>query len=520
MVDRLAQSPAVTPEPLDLLIIGLGPVGGTAANLAGELGLRTVAIDAEPTVHGLPRAIHFDADAMRIFQAAGIADDVLAITRAARGSVHLGMDGEPIREFRVPAGVGDLGWNPHYMFFQPELDGLLRRRASERPEVDVRLGWRSEHVESAGDVVEVTIRSLAGESEVLRAKYVLACDGASSPTREQLGIELFDYGFEEPWIIIDVLAPSDDLGPDHITMYCDPRRPATYVPGPGRHRRFEFMILPGEDGETLRDPEVIRALIQSLAPWLDLSAAEVLRSAIYRFHGLVATDWSSGKVFLAGDAAHQTPPFYGQGMCHGLRDVRNLLWKLALVLAGAADREVLATYQAEREPHVRAIIEKAVENGRYICTLDSELAARRDADYRQKLRAGADVGSFRNVIPGLGAGLIDDGSAHGPVGALFPQPWLEHQDGRVPFDELLGRGFAAVTTEEPSAGAGWFTDAIGARIVGAPAEVAGWFEQHECTWALVRPDRYVFGVARNADEFRALAGRLQEMLDATARASA
>jgi 3-(3-hydroxy-phenyl)propionate hydroxylase len=505
---------------IDLIIIGLGPVGGTAANVAAAYGLRTVAIDTSTDVHGLPRAIHFDADAMRIFQAAGLADDMLAITRPARGSVHLGMDGEPIREFRVATGVGDLGWNPHYMFYQPELDGLLRRRAEQNDQVDVRLGWSSERVENIEDGVEVAIRSTAGETDLLRARYVLACDGAWSPTREQFGIKLFDYGFEEPWIIVDLVVPDDDLGPDHMTMFCDPKRPGTYVPGPGRHRRWEFMILPGEEGESLRRPDVVRSLIEPVAPWLDLGAAEVVRSAVYRFHGLVADAWSAGNVFLAGDAVHQTPPFYGQGMCHGIRDVRNLIWKLQTVLSGRASGELLSTYQLEREPHVRAIIEAAVENGRYICTLDPELAARRDDEYRERMRSGADVGSFRSVIPGLAAGLLDPasrdlGSKHAGgagVGGLFPQPWVTHDGQTMPFDELLGLGFAAVTLDEIPTDLGWFTDELGGSVVQAPSDLRPWLNEHRCRWALVRPDRYVFGLADDVGDFRTLAGRLRELL--------
>lgn len=501
-------------DQLDLIIIGLGPVGALAANLAGRLGLRTVALDAQLDVHALPRAITFDADAMRIFQGAGVVDDVLAITRTASGSVHLGADGQPIRDFRVSTQIGDLGWMPHYMFYQPELDGLLRRRAAELGCVDVRLGWRCDGIVNRSDGVEVTVRSNDGTTQVLDSCFALACDGASSQTREQLGIKLFDYGFEEPWIVIDMLVPSENLGPDHMTMFCDPRRPGTYVPGPGRHRRWEFMVLPNERGEELRDAEAIRAMVGPVAPWLDLAQADLVRSAVYTFHGLVAAQWSQGRVFLAGDAVHQTPPFYGQGMCHGMRDVRNLLWKLQCVISGGADYRLLDTYQAEREPHVRAIVEAAIAAGRYICTLDPQLAARRDEEYRRQLRAGEDVGSFRNVIPGLTAGLLcPEADADSPVGKLFPQPWLE-MGGReaIPLDELLGPGFAAVTTEHVSLRDTWFTRALGGRIVSAPAVLRPWFEQHRCAWALVRPDKYVFGVAADAEGFETITEHLREMM--------
>jgi 3-(3-hydroxy-phenyl)propionate hydroxylase len=504
-------------EDFDLVIVGLGPVGGVAANIAGELGLRVIAIDTMPEVFELPRAIHFDADVMRIFQSAGLAGPVVEMTRQARGSVHLGMDGVPIRDFRVPGLPGDLGWSPHFMFYQPDLDGLLRRTAAARPEVDVRFGWTSERVDVDEDGVSVTVAATDGRRDVLRGKYVLACDGASSSIREQLGITLFDYGFEEPWIIIDLEVPAEDLGPDHMIMYCDPQRPGTYVPGPGRYRRWEFMVMPGEDGRQLRSEEAIRRLIEPKTPWLDMSAAKLVRSAVYKFHGLVATEWVRGRVLLAGDAVHQTPPFYGQGMCHGIRDVRNVLWKLHAVLTGVADPALLSSYQAEREPHVRAIVEAAVENGRYICTLDPALAAKRDAEYRARMSSGADVGSFRSVIPGLSAGLLDPGSRERPeVGALFPQPRLEGGERVVMFDELLGPGFALVLSDRDSEpdSLDWFAGSLGGRVVRDETGALGpWFSTHGCRWALVRPDRYVFAAGGTAPGLDGALGSLRAMLD-------
>jgi 3-(3-hydroxy-phenyl)propionate hydroxylase len=473
----------------DLLIVGAGPVGAAAANLAGAADLDTVAIDPSEDVFPLPRAIHFDAEIMRIFQAAGIADRVVPLTRASSGSVHVGADGEPIREFRVGDAPTDLGWRPHYMFFQPQLDALLREAAGERENVDLRLGVSCTDVTGHGDHVEATLSN----ATTVRARYLLACDGASSPVRKRLGIQLFDYDFDEPWIIIDTHVGDPDQGPDHMTMYCDPRRPGTYVPGPGRHRRWEFMLLPGETGEELRTREGVRSLIEPITDWLaDVDEVELIRSAIYRFHALVAEEWSSGRVFLAGDAVHQTPPFYGQGMCHGIRDVHNLVWKLRHVLDGRADEGLLATYQPEREPHVRAIIEAAVENGRYICTLDPVVAASRDTEFRERMRAGLDVGSFRKVIPPLSDGLIEHGG-----GELFPQPFPGA-------DADLGDGFALVVATEPphSETLAWFERDLRGRVVaGRPVEHAA---------VLVRPDRYVFGAADSPREIPGLLARLRD----------
>jgi 3-(3-hydroxy-phenyl)propionate hydroxylase len=500
----------------DLAIVGVGPVGAMAANLAGLLGLDCVALDASEEVYPLPRAIHFDADIMRVFQVAGLADEIAAETRAATGSLHRGADGEPIRDFRVSGEPGDLGWRPHYMFFQPWLDALLRERAAEREGVDLRLGWTCTGFDEDAEGVGLHVHDPAGEPQTIRARYLLACDGASSTVRRQLGVALDDYGFEEPWIIVDTRAPREDMGPEHMEMYCDPRRPGTYVPGPGRNRRWEFMLLPGDDGEALRSPDGLRSLIQPVTPWIDVGELEVVRSAIYRFHGLVAERWATERVFLAGDVVHQTPPFYAQGMCHGIRDVRNVLWKLALVLDGRADEALLATYQPEREPHVRTIVGAAIDNGRYICQLDPVLAAKRDEEFRARMRAGADVGSFRGVIPGLTAGLLDRPGEE-PCGQLLPQPHVERDGDEVLLDDLLGPEFALVALAAPAPGAelAWFTDDLrGQVVVLEPRDglVAPLLEQTGSAFAVVRPDRYVYGTAGDEPALAALLGRLRDGL--------
>lgn len=513
----------------DVLVVGLGPVGSAAANFAGSLGLDCVGVDGSPDVFGLPRAIHFDADVMRIFQAVGLADAVEAICRSGRGSVHLGADGEPIRDFRVQGSSGDLGWNPHYMFYQPQLDKLLRDRAEERPGVELLLGWHCERVTRDTDGASAVLRHPSGEEREVRARYLIACDGASSTVRRQLGIELYDFDFEEDWIVVDMLVSASDLGPDYMVTHCNPARPLVYVPGPGNHRRWEFMVLPGEDPEQVSDPARIRELIDPAAPWL--GEAELVRSAVYTFHGLVARSWADQTVMLAGDAAHQTPPFYGQGMCHGIRDVRNLLWKLAMVLRGEADRELLGSYQIEREPHVSKIIEAAVENGRYICMLDPEMARQRDASYRKKLQEGTDVGTWRRLIPGLAAGLLDDRIPRSDaVGELIPQPVVLDEDGRERLlDEVLGPGFSILTKGDGSFPANtWFVDELGGsvvttsdidepgravkRVFDKDGLLEAWFEQAGCGWALVRPDHYVFGVAAEVAELEGLIARLREML--------
>jgi 3-(3-hydroxy-phenyl)propionate hydroxylase len=392
----------------------------------------------------------------------------------------------------------------------------------------VLFGWRCESVDpDDGEDARVLLRAPDGEERSAEGRFVIAADGAASHIRRLLGVTLADYDFDEPWVIIDAEVPDPEMGPDHTIMYCDPGRPGTYVPGPGLHRRWEFMLLPGETGEELSTPAGVRGLIEPITDWVHIDELQVGRVAIYRFHALVASRWRHGRVFLAGDAAHQTPPFYGQGMCHGIRDVRNLLWKIAALRDGPWDQSLLHTYQIERAPHVRAIIEAAVANGRYICTLDPDVARERDASLRERMGKGADVRSFREVIPGLSAGIVDEPSPESAAGLLFVQPPVARRDDQAPslLDEWLGDGWALVVRAGALPEAG--TDVldglcatvleVGASLTDPTGTLDAWFNAFNCVAAVIRPDRYVFGTAESPEDVQALLHRLATAIGAYSR---
>lgn len=521
------------PEPIyDVFIAGMGPVGAAAAIFAGRAGLNTCVVDKSPDVYPLPRATHFDAEIMRLFQRAGLTEALDPVVTTYNGGLHLGADGEPIRDFRVAAARTSLGWFPHYTFLQPSLDRTLRAEAQKLDSVDCRLGVEVTGLQQDAESVTVTLRQPDGSVETVGARYVIACDGAASPIRKSLEIDLLDYGFEEPWIIVDVLVSNPSSLPDYSVMYCDPARPATYIPQPGRNRRWEFMLLDGEVADVMETPEAIHRLLK---PYIDGNDVEIVRSAVYRFHGLITSSWRSGRVFLAGDAAHQTPPFYGQGMCHGVRDVSNLVWKLELALRDSRYLHLLDTYATERHPHVKAIIDASVENGRYICILDPDEARERDERLRARAAAGADVRSFRSVIPGIAEGVLSS-TSHPLRGELMIQPDVAMPgDEVVRLDEALGAGFALLTLDADIAGddVEWFGNEIGGRTVriasgaepsgGAETEVEdvhgdlrSWFGENQVSSVLVRPDRYIFGVADGEQETSQMLKELrQELTDAT-----
>ena len=305
-----------------------------------------------------------------------------------------------------------------------------------------------------------------------------------------------------------------ELGrPNESEMFCDPRRPSTRVPGPGRHHRWEFMLLPGETPEHMQRPDVIRALLQ---PWVSLDEVELLRASVYRFHSLIAERWRDGLVFLAGDAAHQTPPFLGQGLCHGIRDVQNLIWKIAAATRGGRTEPLLESYEAERRPHVTRIINMAVQAGREICLLDPASAAERDQRLRRAVLTGELPRTTFQGLPPLEAGLFSRTTA---AGELFPQPAIRSGQGHVAlFDDLVLPDVAVVATSDAApaiSAAAAELDVPVVAVSGMPAKhgtgliatsghLAKWFEERGGRFAVLRPDRYVFGVASETDEAEAM----------------
>ena len=251
---------------------------------------------------------------------------------------------------------------------------------------------------------------------------------------------------------------------------CDPARPTTcLVMSQGRHR-WEFMLLPGEQPEDVLDDAVIRDLLK---PWNCQDVVEIERKAVYRFHGRVADRWREGRVLLAGDAAHQTPPFAGQGLCSGLRDADNLAWKLVAVIKRGADPALLDSYQTEREPQVRSVIELAIAMGRVVCISDPQAAAMRDAGMLAQRAAGHAPPPIATLR--LGPGVMLDGVG----GEYFPQPSV----GDARMDDLLGEGPWLIER----------TSLADGPLAAFADQLSPWFDSRGAEAVLIRPDRYVFG---------------------------
>ncbi len=505
----------------DVLIVGYGPVGQTTAALLASRGHRVAVYERFGQLYDLPRAVYFDDEIMQVWQAVGIAGEIDVIP--ARSYQWFGADGELILRMEHPP-VGPSGWEPGYTFYQPSLERALDRAVRALPTVEVHRGWSAEALAEAGDHVEVTLRRVrepeagrvepTAETTTVRARYVIGADGANSFVRAAAGIGFIDQGFAERWLVIDLL-PHDIEALSSIPphgQWCDPARPHMHTRNGLHHRRFEFMLLPGERPEDFADEARVWEL---LAPWFAPADGELVRHAVYEFRARLADTMRAGRLLLVGDAAHTMPPFMGQGLSSGVRDAANLAWRLDLVLRGSAGDRLLDSYTTERQPHDAWIVNVSAEMGRVSCTLDPLAAAERDAALRT-----AEAPPVL-ALPPLGDGMLVPGMPLAGTRAVQGLIRLGENEGR--FDDVVGKDFVLLTrraADLPPDDAE-LLERIGARAVALDelhdldGRLTAWLDQHGVEAVVVRPDAYVFGAVEALDALPALVDHLRTHLTIT-----
>ncbi|MDL5205430.1 bifunctional 3-(3-hydroxy-phenyl)propionate/3-hydroxycinnamic acid hydroxylase [Streptomyces sp. ALI-76-A] len=543
-----------TPTDTDVAVVGYGPIGAALSVLLAQRGYRVTVLERRPRPYPLPRATSFDGETARLLAATGIGAGLSRITEPATGYQWRTAAGQTLLDIAFSA-QGRYGWPDANTVHQPALEELLMARAASLTGITVLRGHRVVDITQDDQRVTLTAETDDGTSRTVRAHWVVGCDGANSFVREHLGVPLTDLGFSYEWLLCDVeLHEPREFTPTNIQI-CDPARPTTLVgSGPG-HRRWEFMRLPGESSAELNREETAWRLLKPFGVTPD--TATLLRSTTYMFRAAWADEWRVGRVLLAGDAAHLMPPFAGQGMCSGIRDVVGLAWKLDLTLSGLADASLLDTHAEERRQHVKDSILSSVQLGRMICVTDPEAAAERDATVLAGRRGRTGPGQPEPAKP-LSAGLLRRPSAT-PNGAVVPQGRVAAPGGTGLFDEVVGRGFVLLSTDDPRPALGadrWsFLRALGTRVVrlsppGAGRDAAvrtaegtgqgltdvtddvtdvtdvidvdgcyrAYLAEHDATALLIRPDHHVFGAAAGPEDTATLVDDLRSRLGASAPA--
>ena len=429
-------------EQFDVVILGAGPTGLTLANLLGDMGIRTCLIERNPTTVQAPRAVSIDDEALRTMQAAGVIGPVLKDVAMDYGSHYLSTTG--VCFAKVEPREREYGWPRRSAFHQPKFEATLREELARFPHVETRFGTECENFVEEADGVTLTLKGPDGSSQQMRALYLAGCDGARSETRKAIGAELSGTTYRERWLIVDLEDTKERMRQTRVV--CDPERPHIVLPGPYGSRRYEFMVHEHENEDAVSDPDFVRRLLSVCGPDAD---SPVIRRQVYTFHARMVDKWSTKRVFLAGDAAHLTPPFAGQGMNSGVRDAHNLSWKLAAAVRGTLGPGIFASYQKERAPHAWSLIELAINLGRVMMPT-SKLQA---TLVQTAFRVASLIPSVQNYFaqmkykpkPFFKEGFLVAGYEADITGRMLPQPNLEKLDrSTYRFDEWLGHDFALV----------------------------------------------------------------------------
>lgn len=527
------------PIQADVVVVGAGPCGVTVANYLGLYGVRTLLVERSAEILDYPRAVGVDDEALRSWQGVGLAEKALGDMIQNVPARYHNSRGECFAEV-APEGQ-PFGWPRRNLFIQPLTEATLRGGLARFDNVRVELGLEVTGLYDAGHMVRLQARRQDGETVEIDARYVVGADGGRSTIRKLVGVELTGKTDTNKWLVIDVM--QDSMDAPFTGIYCDPVRPSFSIHLPYGYRRLEFLLKPEESDEDVLQPANLERLMR--VHYGDVPTLPPLKRArIYLHHSRIAERFKTGRVFLAGDAAHLQPPFFGQGMNSGLRDATNLAWKLAWVIKGQADAGILETYDAERRNHALAMVNFATWMGEFYRPMNRFTERFRDLFFRiiRKLPGAKDYVLQLKFKPMSryteGVVLFDAQAGKAkdyPVGRMFMQPSVILDGRQVKLDDAIGPAFCLigvnadpaallggarvaalaaggcrtmVVAPSKSVGAAKFPSSPSIAVEDVQGKFRDWrMKNPQWQFILVRPDRYVAAVCgaaelpRVADDF-------------------
>ncbi len=332
------------PKKVDVVVCGAGPVGLLAACLLGKYQIPTVLVEKNSEPYEIPRAIALDDETLRILQVIGLHRDFEQIAKKAAGLQLCSQKGKALFTITKRAVSGK---DASFLFYSPLLENLLRNRLKEYKSVKSFYSAELLKVQTTKNAV-LSSMAIGQNLEQIQSKYLIACDGANSSIRKKIGLSWQNYGYTATNLKIDLELHQNIRYSDYIKKFVGPKGKAyVFLDSWHKHKRVEFS-LPKQDQN--------KSHIDKLPEILKTDDFSILHEATYQFKSGTAKQWLKNKVALAGDAAHLMPPYIGQGMCAGFRDVHNLCSKLMLIEKQGFSTKILDSYQKERKPHVRFVI--------------------------------------------------------------------------------------------------------------------------------------------------------------------
>ena len=480
----------------DVVIVGFGPTGGTLANLLALNGFSILVLEKEKSFYPLPRAVHFDDEIMRVFETIGITNTFLKHTIINKGTKFVDKKNRVILDWPRPREITENGWYPSYRFNQPDLERELRKKLKSYKKVEIRQSSNVKKIINKKNDVNITFEDINSKKILnIKSKYLIGCDGANSITRSQMKTKMNNLGFTQKWAVIDLILNKDKKNlPDRTIQYSNPTRPATYCRNVGKRRRWEFAIKKTENIETILSNKYIWNFLK---PWLKKKEARMERKTIYTFQSALAKSWKKGRIFLAGDAAHLMPPFMGQGMCAGIRDVSNLAWKISHCLRKKHDDKLLNSYQSERSSNVKEYIKTTMRMGEFVNAVGkSPITNNISSDSKGRK-------SMKSIKPKLGHGLGKPKDKF--RGNIFPQFKNNGKNLDIKFSKkpilVLSNKFKQSVSKK-----------INFYRNKSNNKLSRYLESINCEGLIVRPDRFILASIKNFKDVKLITKRNLKLL--------
>ena len=477
----------------DIGIVGYGPVGATLSGLLSSLGLNVVVIEKSKGVSPTARAINTDSEQLRTFNFLNIASEIISNSRTVSKVHFTDSEFNPYSTIDIPK-EDILGWPPTLLFYQPELETIIRDNNENYKNLLILENTELENIENTNPI-KLNIRNNGKDSSIY-CKYLVGCDGANSFVRKHIKAKLIDFDFDQDWIVIDAHTTKQiDISKDEVIQICDPNRLKTYVPGRRNHERFEFKLLKGETKKIFTKKKVW----ELLSPWINKNNSKIERAVVYKFHACIADKWRDKNIFIAGDAAHQMPPFLGAGMGTGVRDAFNLAWKIYLVIKNKAEEKLLETYQQERAPHANWTIQQA----KIIGEMMEQFSYREKGEKYVPSNTG-----YGEVFPHLTRGYCGD-----PSDGLIATPFcrFDLDQSKKDSDEYFGWNFGLISKKKLPKEIDSMLKKMNIKVLTVNSDIINlknYFE--DASYLLIRPDKYLFSRSKTNVELKEALNELEK----------
>ncbi len=490
----------ITKDQYDIFIVGMGPVGLYAANVFGHYGYQVCVIEKYEGRVEYPRAIQLDSEIIRCVQSVELQKELLEVLTPSTGLRLISHKGDLMAIFE---SGGTDGYSQGNLFYQPELEKVLEQGLERFPNVEICYGTEFLTIDSSDETgVQLTCKEVTtGETKSIFTKFLFGCDGAKSSVRTALGIEEIDFKNEGAILKLDPTEINNPQPFKHAEQFCSASFPYIRMSAHHGHKRFEYPLFNESDPkrETYEQPEKIKELLAKVGE--DPSNLKVEHVVLYKYRSVIQKQWQIGRILLAGDAAHLSPPFVGQGMCAGFRDIMNVAWKIDEIIREISTHDLLNTYQSERQANFQEFLEGAFMVGE---------AYR--SDWEEMPFPVPPDKFLQKPHPPLGEGLFaETEGSH----LIFPQTKIQVDGASIFSDDHFGKRWVFVSLKEVSEKVKLQLQEknipifILSESMDTDGTLRNWLKNFGATCAILRPDKYVFGTGNNAEQLVELVNQKQ-----------